>query len=106
MSEGAIAQNSIADVVNTSEIIILCLADSQTVSGAEQGSLTIMAGGALDDIKVAQNILEPLYKQFTHIGEIGCGQITKICNQMIVSTNVLVIAEIIALAQKWLGKTQ
>jgi 3-hydroxyisobutyrate dehydrogenase len=69
------------------------------VSGAQQGTLAIMAGGTPAAIKTAQNILKPLYSQFTHMGETGCGQITKICNQMIVSCNVLVIAEMIALAQ-------
>jgi len=68
--------------------------------GAEQGTLAIMAGGHDKDIAIAREILKPLYKQFTHMGDLGCGQITKICNQMIVGCNVLVIAEIIALAQK------
>ncbi|TXL17076.1 2-hydroxy-3-oxopropionate reductase, partial [Methylococcaceae bacterium HT2] len=31
---------------------------------------------------------------------VGSGQVTKVCNQMIVSCNVLVIAEMIALAEK------
>lgn len=68
--------------------------------GAEQGALAIMAGGNNNDIAIAREVLKPLYQQLTHMGDLGCGQITKICNQMIVSCNVLVIAEIIALAQK------
>jgi 3-hydroxyisobutyrate dehydrogenase len=151
--KGAIAQASITALVGASEIIILCLSDSNAVSevveqgilksgetdkliidlssidpettcelaaklqqqcqiswvdapvsggtvGAEQGSLAIMAGGSNKDITIAREVLKPLYKQLTHMGDLGCGQITKICNQMIVSCNVLVIAEIIALAQK------
>jgi 3-hydroxyisobutyrate dehydrogenase len=70
------------------------------VVGAEQGSLTIMAGGSSENVSIARTILAPLYQQFTHMGELGCGQVTKICNQMIVSCNVIVIAEMIALAQK------
>jgi 3-hydroxyisobutyrate dehydrogenase len=34
------------------------------------------------------------------MGPVGSGQITKICNQMIVSCNMLVIAEMIALAKQ------
>jgi 3-hydroxyisobutyrate dehydrogenase len=34
------------------------------------------------------------------MGPVGSGQITKICNQMIVSCNVLVIAEMMALAKQ------
>ncbi|MCF7965958.1 MAG: NAD(P)-dependent oxidoreductase [Methylobacter tundripaludum] len=70
------------------------------VAGAEQGSLAIMAGGSAEHIEVARIVLAPLYKQLTHMGEVGCGQITKICNQMIVGCNVLVIAEMMALAKQ------
>jgi 3-hydroxyisobutyrate dehydrogenase and related beta-hydroxyacid dehydrogenases len=58
-----------------------------------------MAGGTVSAVETAQSVLKPLYSQFTHMGATGSGQITKICNQMIVSCNVLVIAEMIALAQ-------
>lgn len=70
------------------------------VSGAEQGNLAIMAGGSLENINKARLALAPLYKQLTHMGDVGSGQVTKICNQMIVSCNVLVIAEMIALAKR------
>ena len=70
------------------------------VVGAEQGNLAIMAGGSDHDIEIARQVLMPLYRQLTHMGEVGSGQVTKICNQMIVSCNVLVIAEMMALAQK------
>lgn len=68
--------------------------------GAEQGTLAIMAGGTSENIEIARQVLAPLYKQLTHMGEIGSGQVTKICNQMIVSCNVLVIAEMMKLAQQ------
>jgi 3-hydroxyisobutyrate dehydrogenase len=70
------------------------------VTGAEQGNLAIMAGGNEADIAVAREVLAPLYRQLTHMGEVGSGQITKICNQMIVSCNVMVIAEMMALAKQ------
>ena len=70
------------------------------VVGAEQGSLAIMAGGKAADIQLARTVLAPLYQQLTHMGGVGTGQVSKICNQMIVSCNVLVIAEMVALAQQ------
>jgi 3-hydroxyisobutyrate dehydrogenase len=150
---GAKACSSIAELVKTSNVILLCLADTMSVesvvrddilkngsanqllidlssihpentrqlasmlyekcgmgwvdapvsggaAGAEQGNLTIMAGGSVDNIDIARIVLAPLYKQLTHMGDVGSGQVTKICNQMIVSCNVLVIAEMIALAQR------
>lgn len=69
-------------------------------AGAEQGTLAIMAGGDEQDIAIARQVLAPLYARLTHMGPVGSGQITKICNQMIVSCNVLVIAEMMALAQQ------
>ncbi|MCK9607308.1 MAG: NAD(P)-dependent oxidoreductase [Methylomonas sp.] len=69
-------------------------------AGAEQGSLAIMAGGEAEDIAVARHVLQPLYSRLTHMGPVGSGQATKICNQMIVSCNVLVIAEMMALAER------
>lgn len=69
-------------------------------AGAEAGTLAIMAGGCNEDIVIARTVLQPLYSRLTHMGPLGCGQISKICNQMIVSCNVLVIAEMMALAQK------
>ena len=70
------------------------------VVGAEQGSLAVMAGGSMENIAVARVVLAPLYKQLTHMGDVGSGQVTKICNQMIVACNVLVIAEMMALAKQ------
>jgi 3-hydroxyisobutyrate dehydrogenase len=69
------------------------------VTGAKNGTLAIMAGGTVANIERAGKVLAPLYQQLTHMGDVGSGQVTKICNQMIVSCNVLVIAEMMALAK-------
>jgi 3-hydroxyisobutyrate dehydrogenase len=153
VNAGAIAQSSVAELVRVSDVILLCLADTNVVetvvreqiaahgsagkliidlssihpettrqlasllseqhgmawvdapvsggvAGAEQGTLAIMAGGDSEHIEIARQVLAPLYQQLTHVGAVGCGQVTKICNQMIVSCNVLVIAEMIALAKR------
>ena len=70
------------------------------VAGAEQGTLAIMAGGSQESFDRLRSIMTTLSQRFTHMGESGAGQITKVCNQMIVSCNALVIAEVIALARK------
>ncbi|MFO1234255.1 MAG: NAD-binding protein [Rivihabitans pingtungensis] len=36
----------------------------------------------------------------THMGPVGCGQVTKVCNQLIVAANSLLIAEAVALAER------
>jgi 3-hydroxyisobutyrate dehydrogenase len=150
---GAVVCNTLSELVDNSDVILICLSDTQVVeslvteqilpqgkagkllidlssidpattrqlatqlkqtcgmhwvdapvsggtAGAEQGTLAIMAGGEAEDIAVAREVLRPLYSRLTHMGDVGSGQTTKICNQMIVSCNVLVIAEMMALAQK------
>lgn len=70
------------------------------VAGAEQGTLAIMVGGELPVVERVRPLLEPLSQRITHMGSVGAGQVSKICNQMIVSCNVLVMAEVMALAEK------
>lgn len=69
-------------------------------AGAAAGSLAIMAGGRVEDIERVRPILAHLGQRLTHMGEVGAGQVTKVCNQMIVACNALVIAEVVALAEQ------
>ncbi|MDE1164134.1 MAG: NAD(P)-dependent oxidoreductase [Pseudomonas sp.] len=70
------------------------------VGGAEAGTLAIMAGGSVADVQRAEPILLALGQRVTHMGAVGAGQVTKTCNQMIVACNALVIAEVVALAER------
>jgi len=70
------------------------------VVGAEAGSLAIMVGGAAADLERVKPILLNLGQRVTHMGSVGAGQVTKACNQMIVACNALVIAEVVALAER------
>lgn len=70
------------------------------VAGAEAGSLAIMVGGQASDLQRVQPILLCLGQRVTHMGAVGAGQVTKACNQMIVACNALVIAEVVALAER------
>ncbi|MES3674850.1 NAD(P)-dependent oxidoreductase [Halomonas elongata] len=69
------------------------------VVGAEAGTLAIMCGGENHDIDAARPLLEPLAARITHMGPVGSGQVTKLCNQMIVGCQAAVIAEAVALAE-------
>ena len=70
------------------------------VAGAEQGTLAIMAGGEAELIEQLRPVLAPLSQRVTRMGDTGAGQVTKICNQMLVSCNVMVMAEMMALAER------
>lgn len=70
------------------------------VGGAEAGTLSIMAGGDPQDIERIRPVLSHLGQRLTHMGAVGAGQVTKVCNQMLVACNALVIAEAVALAER------
>jgi 3-hydroxyisobutyrate dehydrogenase len=70
------------------------------VAGAEAANLVMMAGGLTEDIERAMPLLKLLSQRVTHMGPSGAGQTTKVCNQMIVSCNLLVMAEALSLSKK------
>lgn len=70
------------------------------VIGAEHGTLVIFAGGAVSAIGRLVDFFAPLSQRVTHMGDSGAGQVTKICNQLIVAANSTLIAEAVALAQR------
>ena len=70
------------------------------VAGAQTGTLAIMIGGDEAQVDRVRPLLSPLAKSVTYMGPSGSGQTTKICNQMLVSCNVLVMAEVMAMAER------
>jgi 2-hydroxy-3-oxopropionate reductase len=70
------------------------------VAGAQAGALAIMAGG--DDAHIASvtPILGAYASRVTHMGAVGAGQTTKLCNQAIVTATVAAIAEAVSLARR------
>ncbi len=69
------------------------------VVGADQGSLSIMAGGPRDGIERASHLFDILGKHLVHIGPCGSGQVTKIANQIIVGLNIAAVSEAFFLAE-------
>lgn len=68
------------------------------VLGAEGGTLAIMAGGNAVDFERAEHVLKVLGRP-TLVGPAGCGQIAKLCNQLIVGGTLSIVAEALLLAQ-------
>ncbi len=152
---GAVASQSIAELVQSVDVVMLCLSDTAAVEdvvfssegvasyaregqllldlssiepeatrkfakelysksaadwvdcpvsggvvGARDGTLAIMAGGDATCVDRARPVLQELGQRVTHMGAVGSGQVTKVCNQMIVACNAMVIAEMTALAQQ------
>lgn len=68
------------------------------VAGAEAGTLAIMAGGSAADFARAEPILNVLGRP-TLVGPAGSGQVSKLCNQLIVGCTIDIVAEALLLAQ-------
>lgn len=68
------------------------------VLGAEHGTLAIMAGGAEADYAQAGPLFRAMGRP-TLVGPNGCGQLAKLCNQLIVGGTIAIVAEALLLAQ-------
>jgi 3-hydroxyisobutyrate dehydrogenase-like beta-hydroxyacid dehydrogenase len=68
------------------------------VVGAEAGTLAIMAGGSAADFTRAEPVLKIMGLP-TLVGPAGCGQLAKLCNQLIVGGTINIVAEALLLAQ-------
>ena len=69
-------------------------------TAAAAGTLAVMAGGEAAAIRQIEPVMAKLASKFTHMGEVGAGQVTKMINQVLVLTNYCVIAEAIRLGEK------
>lgn len=67
-------------------------------TGARNATLAIMVGGEREAFDRARPVLEVLGKSITYCGASGNGQLTKLCNQILVSANLLGVCEALLLA--------
>jgi 2-hydroxy-3-oxopropionate reductase len=68
--------------------------------GAQNATLSIMAGGAAEDFERARPVFEALGRTIVHVGPSGAGQIAKACNQIVVAGTIAAISEALTLAEK------
>ena len=68
-------------------------------AGAENATLSIMVGGATDDVGAARPLLDAVGRTVVHVGPIGSGQTVKAANQLIVAGNIALLAEALVFLQ-------
>lgn len=68
--------------------------------GALSATLSIMVGGSETAYQKGLPILEKLGKKILHMGEAGSGQMTKLCNQILIGIHIQAVVEAFALAKK------
>jgi 3-hydroxyisobutyrate dehydrogenase-like beta-hydroxyacid dehydrogenase len=66
---------------------------------AEDGTLTIMAGGRAQDFARAKPLLESMGRLIVHVGELGQGEMLKLINNALGAANAAALAEALLLAR-------
>jgi 3-hydroxyisobutyrate dehydrogenase len=90
----------LAEEAGMRKITFLDAPVSGGVVGAEQGTLTFMVGGCENGFERAKPYFSMMGKNAVHCGEVGAGQSTKICNNMLLGIHMIGVAECLALGVK------
>lgn len=69
-------------------------------AGAENGQLSVMCGGAEADYAAAEPVIAAYAKICRRMGDVGAGQLTKMCNQIAIAGLVQALSESLAFAEK------
>jgi 2-hydroxy-3-oxopropionate reductase len=69
------------------------------VDGATEGTLSIMVGGAVQDVAAVLPVLTACGTP-VHLGPLGAGQVAKACNQLIVAATIMALGEAAVLADR------
>ena len=63
------------------------------VSGAEQGTLTVMCGGTAANVEKARPVLEAFGRKIVHCGDVGSGDAIKAVNNAMLAVHIWAAAE-------------
>ncbi|HWF75456.1 MAG TPA: NAD(P)-dependent oxidoreductase [Solirubrobacteraceae bacterium] len=67
---------------------------------AQDGTLTIMAGGSDEDFARARPVLEAMGKLIVHAGPLGHGQMVKLINNAVAAINATVVGEALLVGKR------
>jgi 3-hydroxyisobutyrate dehydrogenase-like beta-hydroxyacid dehydrogenase len=67
---------------------------------AQDGTLTIMAGGADDDMARAMPLLEAMGELIVHVGPVGTGQQVKVLSNAVSAVNCATLAQALAVGRR------
>jgi len=70
------------------------------VGGAQKGTLSFLVGGNTTEFELAKPILECMGKNILHAGDGGCGQVAKMCNNMLLAIHMIGSSEALILGEK------
>jgi 3-hydroxyisobutyrate dehydrogenase len=90
----------VADAASAAGYAMVDAPVSGGIAAANGGMLTFMVGGTEEAFAKAEPILSAMGKAVIHAGGAGAGQAAKICNNMILGSQMIATCEAFALAEK------
>lgn len=69
-------------------------------AGAENGQLSVMCGGSPEDYAKAEPVIDAYARICRRMGEVGAGQMAKMCNQIAIAGLVQGLSESLAFAER------
>lgn len=94
------ATREMGEVLSAKGITLIDAPISGGQIGAIEAKLSIMAGGPEEAVEKVRPILDVMGRAVTFCGPLGCGQMTKLANQVMVIHTIMSIAEGFAFAEK------
>jgi len=73
---------------------------ARTRAAAEAGTLAVMVGGDADVFERLRPLIATFASEITHCGPVGCGQVVKILNNMVLFETVVAISEAKAIGER------
>ncbi len=67
---------------------------------AEDGTLTVMAGGEAEDFERARPLFEAMGALIVHVGPLGNGEMVKLINNAVAAVNAATVGEALLVAQR------
>jgi 3-hydroxyisobutyrate dehydrogenase-like beta-hydroxyacid dehydrogenase len=99
-TSGPTASREIAELLAARGVRFIEAPVSGSVGAARQGSLTILAGGAADDLRDAEPVLRQLGTRIVHIGPIGSAATLKLCVNALLHTFNATLGEVLGAAER------
>lgn len=101
MSTSDVARTrALAREVNAAGVDYVDAPVARTAEAARQGTLLVSAGGKKEDFTALKPLLDCIGSDVLYCGELGCGQIIKILNNMMVFITVNALSEVLTIGRR------
>jgi 3-hydroxyisobutyrate dehydrogenase-like beta-hydroxyacid dehydrogenase len=97
---GPTATRKIAEALDEHGVRFLDAPVTGSSPKAQDGTLTIMAGGTDEDFERARPVLEAMGALIVHAGPLGHGQMVKLINNAVAAINTTVVGEALLVAKR------